>query len=123
MTEISFGSTYRIAITQAGINNAKKDKLRSLVAEYPNALISKNKTGYARVSVSEAEDANFVRKLRTIGYKVYQIFDRHDVKANELDYYIKEQLSVMEYSQKGKNKKPLSAELKQKHRFDRSFDK
>ena len=41
MTDITFGSTYRIPISQAGINSAKKARLKELIESYPNGLIGK----------------------------------------------------------------------------------
>lgn len=36
MTEINFTSTYRIPISQPGVNAAKKAKLKELIGSYPN---------------------------------------------------------------------------------------
>lgn len=58
MTDINFTSTYRIPITQAGINSAKKAKLKELVLSYPNGLCGNSKVGNARVSIPDSEDAN-----------------------------------------------------------------
>ena len=58
MTEINFGSTYRIPITQAGVNAAKKAKLKELIQSYPNGLIGNSKVGNARVSMPDSEDQN-----------------------------------------------------------------
>lgn len=119
---ISFGSTYRIAITQTGINNAKKERLKQLIESYPNGMIGKSKTGYARVSIPNSEDDNFVRKLKTIGYKVFQKFEGENISTDKLDMYIKEKLDTREYNQLGKNKKRLTAELRKTRRYDNSFD-
>ena len=67
MTEINFTSTYRIPITQAGINSAKKTRLKELIESYPNGLIGKSKTGNARISIPDSEDATFIGKLKKIG--------------------------------------------------------
>ena len=75
MTEINFTSTYRIPISQPGVNAAKKVKLKELIGSYPNGLIGNSKVGNARVSVADSEDENFVRKLKTIGYKIFQKFE------------------------------------------------
>ena len=55
---ISFGSTYRVPITQPGVNNAKKARLRELADEY-NGLIGSSKTSALRVSLPNKLDAEF----------------------------------------------------------------
>ena len=56
---VSFSSTYRVPITQPGVNNAKKDKLRTLTQKY-GGLISSSKTGAARVSLPNELDDKLV---------------------------------------------------------------
>ena len=107
MNEINFTSTYRIPITQAGVNSAKKGRLKELIQSYPNGLIGNSKAGNARVSMPDSEDAEFIKKLKTIGYKVYQKFEGENIKKDELDIYIKERLDNRTYKQKGKNIKRM----------------
>ncbi len=114
MNNINFTSTYRIPITQAGVNPAKKDKLRELVEPYPNKLVSKNNSGTVRVSIPDKEDEKFTRQLKSIGYKVFQIFEGENIRRGKLDDYIKEKLALGEYQQTGKPKKRLSTFAKQK---------
>jgi hypothetical protein len=121
--EISFTSTYRIPITQAGVNNAKKIKLRELIESYPNGLIGKSKQGYARVSMPDSEDENFIRKLKGIGYKIYQRFDGENIDADGLDIFIKQKLDARDFNQKGKNPAPLPKEMKEQRKFERKFGK
>ncbi len=121
MFDISFGSTYRIPITQSGVNNAKKERLRTLIESYPNGVIGKSKTGYARVSVPEELDNTFEGKLKGIGYKVFQKFDGHDISKDNLDLFIKEKLDKREYNQKGKKMKRMSREMKEQRRFERRY--
>ena len=121
--EISFTSTYRIPITQAGVNNAKKMKLRELIESYPNGLIGKSKQGYARVSMPDSEDENFVRKLKGIGYKVFQKFDGENIGADGLDLFIKQKLDARDFNQKGKNPAPLPKAMKEQRRLERKFGK
>ena len=118
---ISFGSTYRIPITQAGINSAKKAKLKELVESYPNGLCGKSKTGHARVSIANSEDASFIQKLKRIGYKVYQKFEGENIDKEEIDRHIKTLLDNREFTQKGKSPKRMSTALKNKRDFDRNF--
>lgn len=121
MSDISFGSVYRIPITQAGVNSAKKTKLRNLIESYPNGLIGKSKTGQARISVPDSEDANFVGKLKAIGYKVFQKFEGDNISKENLDSFIKEKLDTRDFSQKGKQFKRMSKEMKEQRRFDRTY--
>lgn len=122
MTEINFTSTYRIPITQAGVNSAKKARLKELIQSYPNGLIGNSKVGNARVSMADSEDAGFIQKLKTIGYKVYQKFEGENIPKEDLDVYIKERLDIRDYSQRGKKMKKLSREMREKRQFERSFD-
>ena len=121
MTEINFGSTYRIPITQAGVNKAKKAKLKELIESYPNGLIGKSKTGQARISVPDSEDNNFIAKLKAIGYKVYQKFEGDNIPKENIDTHIKTRLDIREFDQKGKNPQRLPKEIKAKRRFERNY--
>ncbi len=123
MTNVNFGSTYRIKVTQAGINSAKKARLSELVKSYPNGMVGKGKDGYARLSIPESEDNAFVTKLKNIGYKIFQIFEEHNIDKRELDYYIKEQLDTRNYRQVGKNMKKMSTEMKLQRRYERNLIK
>ena len=109
---VSFSSTYRVPITQPGVNNAKKDKLRTLTQQY-GGLISSSKTGAARVSLPNELDDKFEKDLKGIGYKQYQKFDAENLQKEKIDEYIKKALSKFDYSQKGKQKagKPKEKEL------------
>lgn len=121
MTEINFTSTYRIPISQAGINNAKKMKLRELVESYPNSLIGKSKSGQARVSIPNSEDANFIRKLKGIGYKIFQKIEGENISKENLDAFIKSKLDARDFNQKGKNPPKMTREMKEQRRYDRRF--
>lgn len=121
MSQISFGSTYRIPVTQPGVNNAKKEKLRIFVESYENGIVGKSKTGYARVSVPDSMDEKFVSKLKSIGYKVFQKFEGNNISKENLDAYIKERLDSRNYIQKGKNIKRLSREMREQRRYENSI--
>lgn len=109
---ISFGSTYRVAITQPGVNNAKKERLRELARQY-DGLISSSKTGTLRVSLPNKLDERFEKDLKSIGYKQYQKFDAENLPKDKIDEYIKKALSGFDYIQKGKQRaaKPKTKEL------------
>lgn len=121
MSDINFGSTYRISITQAGVNSAKKAKLKELIESYPNGLIGKSKTGHARISVPDSEDAKFVGKLKALGYKVFQKFEGDNISKENLDAFIKEKLDARDFSQKGKQYKRMSTEMKSQRRYERKL--
>ncbi len=121
MNNISFGSIYRIPITQAGVNNAKKERLRTLIESYPNGLIGKSKTGQARVSVPDSEDSKFEQKLKTIGYKVFQKFEGDNIPKEEIDSFVKSKLDARDYNQVGKKMKRMSREMKEQRRYERRF--
>lgn len=121
MSDISFGSAYRIPITQAGVNAAKKGKLKTLIESYPNGLIGKSKTGYARVSVPDSEDANFIGKLKAIGYRVFQKFEGDNISKENLDAFIKEKLDAKDFAQKGKQAARMSKDMKAQRRFERKY--
>ena len=101
---ISFGSTYRVPITQSGVNNAKKERLRALADEY-NGLIGNSKTSALRVSLPNELDKEFEDKLKKIGYKQYQKYDAENLDADKIDTYIINCQREGDYSQKGKQKK------------------
>lgn len=121
MTDINFTSTFRIPITQAGVNNSKKLQLRALVGSYRNSLIGNGKQGYARVSIMDSEDEKFLRKLKKIGYKTYQRFDGENIAPENIDMFIKQKLDVRDYNQKGKNPAAMPNELKEQRRYERRF--
>lgn len=102
--EVSFGSTYRIQLKQAGINGAKKEKLRNFVTEkFSNALVSAdNNNGTARISVPAEMDEFVEKSIKTMGFKIFQKFDIHNISKFEIDSQIKKLLDARSYSQKGK---------------------
>ena len=117
MSEVNFKSTFRIPITQPGVNKAKKKELKSLIEGYQNHLLPSGRQGFARVSMLNSEDASFIQKIKTIGYKIFQVFDGENVSKESLDDFIKERLDIREFSQLGKNKKAMSQKLKDKKAF------
>nr|QGT49671.1 hypothetical protein Melaina855_0580 [uncultured Candidatus Melainabacteria bacterium] len=121
MTNINFTSTYRIPVTQAGVNAAKKAKLKELIQSYPNGLIGNSKVGNARISVFDSEDATFIAKLKKIGYKVYQKFEGENIPKDEIDIFIKGKLDAREFQQKGRNPEKLSRKVKEQRRFERNY--
>lgn len=63
MTEVNFSSTFRIPVTQPGVNKAKKVKLKGLVDSY-GGLVGTGNTGYARVSIPNEKDESFPQKIK-----------------------------------------------------------
>lgn len=122
MTDINFTSTYRIPITQAGVNSAKKARLKELIQSYPNGLIGNSKTGNARISLPNSEDATFIGKLKKIGYKVYQKFEGENIPKDEIDVFIKERLDARDFHQKGKNPQKLPRKVREQRKYERSLD-
>ena len=107
MTEVNFSSTFRIPVTQPGVNKAKKVKLKGLVDSY-GGLVGTGNTGYARVSIPNEKDESFLRKLKSVGYKVFQVFEGENISRKSLDDYIKSCLDARDYKQVGKQKAKVS---------------
>ena len=113
MQNISFGSTYRIPLTQPGAGSAKKDLLKKIASQYQNVLYPNGNSGNVRVSIRKRLDKRFEQEIRQAGIRVYQKFDRHNVPKTEfehsgvskLDLYIKDELARGNYRQFGKQKK------------------
>ncbi len=100
---INFGSTYRIPYRKGG--ESVRQPLRDLALEYGGlATQNKSSNGSARVSIPNSLDNEFEQKLRKIGYKEYQKFPAESLSLSEIDAYIKEQLNMFNYIQKGKQK-------------------
>ena len=104
MSEVSFKSTFRIPITQQGINKTKKTSLKALVNSY-GGIVGTGNTGYACVSMPNSKDTAFLRKLKGLGYKVYQMFEGENIKKNDLSDYIKKMLTECENTSKNALKK------------------
>lgn len=121
MKDVSFGSTFRIPISQAGVNSAKKTKLKTFILSYENGLIGNSKSGYARISIPNKEDEKFIRLLKALGYKVFQKFEGENIPKDNLDIFIKEKLDSRNYNQIGKPMKKMSHEMKQQRRFEKNY--
>ena len=110
MNEISFTSTYRIPLVEQNISPAKRKSLKKMVSSYQNVLYPKGESGHVRVSIRKRLDKDFEQKLRQIGFKVFQKFERHNVPklefensgVSKLDLYIKDELLKRNYKQYGK---------------------
>lgn len=102
----TFASTYRIPLVERNITAAKREILKKFVSKYQNYLYPNGNQGYVRVSIRKRLDEGFEQKLRQIGFKVFQKFERHNVpKTNiRMDNYIKEELKNGNYRQFGKQK-------------------
>ena len=62
--------------------------------------------GNVRVSIRKRLDEKFEQKLRQLGFKIYQKFEKHNIpKTNgRIDEYIKSELKNNNYKQYGKQK-------------------
>ena len=88
MNNITFGSTYKIPMSQWGINNTKKLQLKNLVSSY-NGVVTKGKDSFAVVSISDKKDIGFIRKLSKIGSFQYEMFEGEKIPKDSLLSYIK----------------------------------
>ena len=87
MTNVNFGSTYKIPVSQWGINNTKKILLKNLIASH-NGIVTKGKDSYAIVSIADKKDIGFIRKLSKIGYYQYKKFEGENIPKDKMEYYI-----------------------------------
>ena len=87
MSEISFKSTYKIPVTQWGINNTKKIQLKSLINSY-NGIFTGKKDKFALVSIPDKKDLGFIRKLMKIGYREYKQFVGEKISKDSLVEYV-----------------------------------
>ena len=101
---VSFGSIYRIPITQPGVNSAKKERLRELADKY-DGLIGRDNKSSARICVPNELDSTLEKDIKDIGYRAYQKLEGEYVPKSELDSYIKRRLDSRDYDQKGRQKK------------------
>lgn len=110
MSDLAFTSTYRIPLVEQGITQAKREGLKKMASKYQNALFPQGNNGFVRVSVRKRLDAGFEQKLRQLGFKVFQRFERNNVAktflpyegATKLDLYINDCLKSRNYKQFGK---------------------
>ena len=82
MSEISFGSSYKIPVSQWGINNTKKLQLKSLVGSYGGKIGGKGQDSFAVVSKKKKKDMGFIKKLRKIGYFQFEMFENSNFPEN-----------------------------------------
>lgn len=108
---ISFKSTYRIPLSGPHMSDSKRETLKKIVSQYQNVIIPDNKSGNVRISIRKKLDERLEQELSKSGIKVYQKFDRHNIRKSnyidgipEIDSYIKEQLNTGNYKQVGKQK-------------------
>ena len=102
MNDISFTSTYRIPLVSPGINKPKREKLKEFAETCENFLFPNGQQGAVRISVDEKEDAFVEKKIRQLGFKIYQKFDLHNLVPDTMDTAIKKALDKGEYTQFGK---------------------
>lgn len=107
ISEVSFGSTYRIPITQPGINKPKKAALRKFIKQFQNYLIPSSDTGYIRLSVRKRLDERVEAGLKSMGFSSYQKFDRHNIHKKNIDQFIKDAINAGTFKVIGNLKKLL----------------
>ena len=109
---ISFGSTYRIPLSERNVTPRQKDKVKNFSDNYEHHLHRNCRLGWVRISVPEELDEQIEKGLRDMGFKIYQKFDAHDLPNNKIDNYIKTHLPIGEYKQFGKHKQKLHPKAK-----------
>ncbi len=82
MSQISFKSSYKIPVSQWGINNTKKLQLKSLVSSYAGKFCGKGQDSFAVLTIPDKKDMNFLRKLRKLGYYQFEMYDNADFPEN-----------------------------------------
>lgn len=109
MTEISFKSTYSIPLVGQSVTVAKRAKLKKMASKYQNVMYPNGSDGNVRVSIRKRLDNKFVADLKQIGFKVFKVFDRHNVPKTEgkMDAYIRQEIKSGNYKQYGKQKKHM----------------
>lgn len=97
----NFKSTYRIPLTQAGVNPAKKEALRDfLTKEWPtHSFVPSSNSGYARISVKANADKRITEKLKQLNFRDYQIFEKHNVPKEKMDEYIRTCINSLDYQE------------------------
>lgn len=102
----SFTSTYRIPLVAPNITPAKREALKKLASRYQNTLYPNGSNGCVRVSIRKRLDQGFEQRIRQIGFKIFQKFDRHNIPKTDgkMDTYIKQTLISKNYKQFGKQK-------------------
>jgi len=106
MDKVSFTSTYRIPLVEQNISSAKREALKKMASKYQNTMYPSGNQGNVRVSIRKRLDEGFEQKLRQIGFKVFQKFEKHNIPKTkgQMDEYIKEELKNGNYHQYGKHK-------------------
>lgn len=103
---LAFSSTYRIPLVEQNVSSAKRELLKKFASHYQNVMYPSGNQGNVRVSIRKRLDADFEQKIRQIGFKVFQKFERHNVPKTKgkMDDYIREAIKAGNYRQFGKQK-------------------
>ena len=118
---ISFTSTYRIPLSERNITPGKKDEVKNFSDKYEHHLHRGCRLGWVRISVPEELDEEIEKKLKQMGFRIYQKFDAHNLPNNKIDKYIKSHLRIGEYKQVGKNKRKLSPQVKKELKLNKQI--
>lgn len=109
--QVSFGSSYKFAMTQAGVNRTKREILKPTLEKYSDRInnfqIPNTGQGNGRISVAEAYDSLVEGILKRFNFKVYQKMALHDVPISTVDEAVRGFAKTGDYVQKGKQKKGM----------------
>jgi len=93
MPEISFGSTFKIPVSQWGINNTKKLQFKSLIGSYSGSFFGKGNDSFVLLSIPDSKDITFVKKLQKIGYFDYLQIKGEKIPKNKLEAYVNDAIN------------------------------
>ena len=82
MSEVSFRSSYKIPVSQWGVNNTKKIQFKSIIGSYAGKICGKGKDAFAILSISDKKDKSFIDKIRKLGYYQFEMFDNNNFPEN-----------------------------------------
>jgi len=91
-------------LVEQNISSAKRKALKKMASQCQNVLFPNGNQGNVRVSIRKRLDEGFEQKLKRIGFKVFQKFEKHNIPKSRMDNYIKEELKSGNYRQLGKQK-------------------
>lgn len=82
MSQVSFGSSYKIPVSQWGINNTKKMQFKAIVGSYAGKICGKGKDSFAVLSIPDKKDRSFMDKIRKLGYYQLEVYENNSFPEN-----------------------------------------